>query len=410
MWGMHLLRHAAIAILLLASALHAQGKNLLFYGNSFSYFNGGVAQLVRAIAIEAGFPAPTYQERLFAGQDLHFHATDPGQVAAISNFLPPGQTWDTVIMQGISTEATQALGHPVQFVADAILILGNVRNHSPAAKGVMYQTWARAQGHSYYPSIFPSPLAMHNEVRTNYRNAIPALEAVYGTGAAVNSAAGDCAALFEFDPAIYYIDLHHPRKELTVMASMCLFTSIYSRLVCDITPNLSQPSPLGALLNNYGLNGADWSRLAGIADCCAAPALRMYPGSGDEFLLETGTQPGLLTACPHKTMTIGSLVQVRISSRNGVYNTAPAFLLADLFPTGQPPVPLVFFPEIAVDLGTMAVLLAAPDLGNPLTLSVQMSFTVPGASIMVQGLAWAPSAETGNPLFTTTDGHEFVFQ
>ncbi len=407
---MHLVHHAAVAILLLASALTAQGKNLLFYGNSFSFFNGGVAQLVRAIAIDAGLPAPTYQERLFAGQDLHYHATNPAQIAAIGNFLPAGQHWDHVIMQGLSTEATQVLGHPALFVTDAITILGNVRNHSPAAKGVMYQTWARAQGHSFYPTYFANPLVMHREIRANYRNAIPALEAVHGAGCAVNAAVGDCAALYEFSPTIYFTDLHHPANALTVMASMCLFTAIYSQLVSDITPHFSPASPLGAILNNYGINAAAWQRLAGIADQCAAPALRPHPGSGDQLLLETGTQPNLITACPRKTMTVGSLAQVRISSKNGVYSAAPAFLLAQLFPTGQPPVPTPLLPEIAVDLGAMSVLVATPDLQSPLSLTTLMPFTVLGASILVQGVALAPSTATGNPTFTTTDAHELVFQ
>jgi hypothetical protein len=39
-----------------------------------------------------------------------------------------------------------------------------------------------------------------------------------------------------------------------------------------------------------------------------------------------------------------------------------------------------------------------------------MPFTLPGASLLVQGLAWAPSAATGNPWFTTSEGLEFVFQ
>ncbi|HEX5050313.1 MAG TPA: hypothetical protein VFZ65_00945 [Planctomycetota bacterium] len=403
-------RHlAAIAVLSLPSALLAQGKNLLFYGNSFSFFNGGVAQVVRAIAIEAGYPSPTIQERLVSGQDLHFHATDPGQVAAISNFLPPGQTWDDVIIQGLSTEATQTLGNPAQFIADAITIVGNVRSHSPAATGVMYQTWARAQGHSFYPSIFPNPLAMHDEVRAGYHAAIPAIEAVFGAGAAVNSAAGDGAALLEFDPSIYNVDLHHPGNQLTVLASMCLYTSIYGQLVCGITPDFSQPGPLTSLLTGYLLNGDDWRRLAGIADRCAARARRLYPGSGDQLLLETGTSPGIVSACPIDRMTAGTLVDLRISSRNGVFDPAPIWLLFGLFPTGSPPAPNAIFPEIAVDPGTAVVLLAAPDLSSPLTLSVQMPFTVPGLSFMVQGLAWAPSGETGNTLFTTTDAHELVF-
>lgn len=404
------IRYWTLALLLLTPALQGQGKNLLFYGNSFSFFNGGVAPLVRAIAIEAGFPAPTYQERLFAGQDLPYHATNPAQVAAISNFLPPGQTWDVVIMQGLSTEATQALGYPTLFVNSAVTILGNVRAHSPAAKGVMYQTWARGQGHSFYPTYFPNPMAMHSQVRTNYRNAVTALEAAFGANAAVNSAVGDCAALLEFDPAYYFVDLQHPNNRLTVLASMCLFTSIYSRRVSDITPMLSPAGPLGALLNNYGITSTEWWRLAGIADRCAAPAVRRYPGSGDQLLLETGSVPGLLSASPRNVLTIGSLAQVRLSSRNGVYSNASALLLAKLFPTGQPPAPFVSFPELAFDPASLAVLLTAPNLLTPMTLSVPMPFTLPGVSVLVQGLVWAPSTETGNPWFTTTDGHEFLFQ
>jgi hypothetical protein len=410
MRAMHALRNAAVALLLLASALHAQGKNLLFYGNSLSFFNGGVAPIVRAIAIQAGLPAPTYQERLFSGQDLPYHATNPAQVAAISNFLPPGQTWDVVIMQGLSTEPTQALGQPALFVSSAVTILGNVRNHSPAAKAVLYQTWARGQGHSFYPTYFPNPLAMHNEVRSRYRDAATALRTAFGINAAVNSAVGDCAALLEFNPAYYVSDLQHPANSLTVLASMCLFTSIYSQRVSDITPTFSPASPLGALLNNYGITATDWWRLAGLADVCAAPALRRYPGSGDQLLLETGSVPGLLSASPRNALTIGSLAQLRLSSRNGVYTNAPAFLLARLFPTGQPPAPYVAFPELAIDPAMMAVLLTAPNLATPLTLSVPMPFTLPGASVLVQGLALGPSAETGNPSFTTTDGHEFMFQ
>ena len=404
------LLHTALALLLLAAAVPAQGKNLLFYGNSFSFFHGGVAPLVRAIAIEAGYPPPVYQERLAAGQDLHFHATDPAQRAAIGNFLPPGQTWDCVVLQGLSTEATQALGNPAQFTADAITILGNVRNHSPAARGVLYQTWARGPGHGFYPGVFQDPLAMHREIRRNYRLAIPALEAVFGPGTAVNSAAGDTVALRDFDPANYYFDLQHPAPELTVLASMCLFTSIYGRLVHDLTPDFGTPSPLGVLLTGYGLGGADWWRLAGLADTCAPPALQPYRGSGDQLLLTSGTSPGLLSAAPRHTLVVGSLLQTTIRSCNGVFAGAPVFLLGDVFPTGQPPVPAPFLPELAVDPSRMLVLRSAGSLQAPLSIAVPMSFSLPGTSILLQGLALAPSPETGNPFFVTTAGHELVFR
>ncbi|MFO1077152.1 MAG: hypothetical protein U1E73_05445 [Planctomycetota bacterium] len=406
---MSLPRLSAIVVLLLPTAVCAQGKNLLYYGNSLSFFNGGVARIVQGIAVDAGFPAPVYQERLVAGQDLHFHATDPAQVAAIGNFLPAGQTWDVVVVQGLSTEATAALGHPAQFVADAVAILGNVRAHSPAATAVAFQTYARGQGHSYYPGTFANPLAMHGEVRTNYRSAVAALVAAYGPGAAVNSAVGDCAALFEFDPSVYNVDLQHPANSLTVMSAMCLFSSIYSRRACDVTPNFAGASPLAAILTSFGMNLATWQQLAGVADRCAAPTLRRYPGSGDNLLLETDSQPGQLTACPVNSMTTGTVIEARLTSLNGVCDGVWGWLLADVFATGQPPAPLALYPEIRVDVQSMVVLQTAPNLLNPLTLSVQMPFTLPGASILVQGIAWHASSETGNSLFMTTDAHEFVF-
>jgi hypothetical protein len=397
------------ALFALPSLLLAQGKNVLFYGNSFSYFNGGVAHLVRLIAQEAGLPVPFCQEQWVAGQDLLFHATDPTQVAAISNSLPAGQTWDIVVMQGISTEATVALGDPVRFRNAAIQILGNVRAHSPAVTGVMYQTSVRAAGHAMYPTSFPNPLAMHNEVRDNYRNVIPALVAAHGPNAAVNAATGDCAAYFEFAPSIYFNDLHHPGYPLTLMASMCLFTSIYGRLVWDITPNFAQPSPLAVRLTQLGINLADWQRFAGIADLCADRSRRVFPGSGDDLLLDAAAQTSTLTALPRQPSTIGSNLQLRLRSQNGIFDQAPAFLLIDLFPTGQPPAPSLLYPEIAIDFGGAGIAAQAATLTTPLTLGVTMPFTLPGLSVLVQGLVLAPSAETGNLLLTTTDAIELAF-
>ena len=44
-------------------AATAQGKNLLFYGNSFSSRNGTVANMVQLIALEAGHLVPTIVKR-----------------------------------------------------------------------------------------------------------------------------------------------------------------------------------------------------------------------------------------------------------------------------------------------------------------------------------------------------------
>ena len=403
------LPRVGVAVLSLAAVGLAQGKNILFYGNSLSLFNCGVAAVVRGMAIDAGFPAPTCQLQLVSGMALHFHATDPAQIAAITNSLPPGQHWDFVVMQGISHETTTTLGNPTQFAADAATILGNVRNHSPAAVGVLFQTYARAQGHAWYPGTFANPMVMNEQVRTTYRNTTAQLNALFGPGAAVNSAVGDCAALIEFAPSYYFTDLQHPAPALTFLSGMCLFSTIYARRACDVTPNVGQPSALATLLTNYNWNLNDWRRLAGIADRCAARSLRRYPGSGDQLLLETGTVPGYCIAAPVDDVTLGTPFELRLSSKNGRFDTAPAMLIARLFTTGMPPQPPGQYPELAISPASLSILLTTPNLASPLAFSLNLPFTLPGLSLMIQGVALAPSSETGNQTFTATDGHELVF-
>lgn len=398
--------------LLLATAIPAQGKNLLFYGNSYSFFawGYGVPELVQQIAIAAGHPRPTIVAALVGGSNLQYHATDPNQVAAIGNTLPPGQHWDHVILQEHSLGATYLYGNnPLSFRSSAVAIMTNVRSHSPAARGVLYQTWARARGHDYYPGVWPNPMAMHNLVRNNYRLALSDIESAFGAGSAVLSAVGDGMALCEWDPALYDPDLSHPGPAMTLLAAMCIYTSIYGQTLCAIQPAFTPPGPLATMLATQRLGAADWHAMAGIADACADRTLRPFPGSGDHLLLEAGTPPGPVSPCHHHRITTGSSLSIRIRSLNGVYDNAWSWMLVDLFPTGAPPSPWALYPEVAVNVGTMSPLLTSTTLTVPLSLSTPVPFSWPGTSVMVQGVAWAASSQTGNPWFTTTDAHEFVF-
>lgn len=399
---------SAAAFCAFTTLLCAQGKNVLVYGNSLSLFHGGVAPVLTALAAEAGLPPPVIVERSVTGVALHYHATDPAQVAAITTSLPAGQQWDVVILQGISHETTTTLGNPAQFLADATTILGNVRAHSPAVTALVFQTYARGQGHSWYPQYFADPLTMHQQVRTTCRNTAAALCTTFGADTAKNCAIGDCAALLEFAPAYYFVDLQHPAPSVTIMTAMCEFASIYGLRAADVTPDLVTPSALGAKLLNFGYDLDDWRCFSGIADRCAERAVRRYPGSGDALLLETGAQAGSWCAAPLADVTLGTTVEIRVSSRNGVFAAAPTALVGQLFVTGQPPQPNAQWPELALDVPLLS-LLTVPDLSTPLTLTVTLPFTFPGVSVLLQGVALQPSAETGNALFTTTDGHELRF-
>ena len=352
---MHLVVRALLS-LVMATAVTAQGKNLLFYGNSYTYFSWGygVPELVGLIAAEAGHAPPTIVQALIGGSNLQIHANDPAQVA------------------------------------------------------VIYQTWARAWGHMYYPAPWPVPIDMHNMVRGNYDLAVQDINMTYGAGSAAKAAVGDAVALLEWNPSWYDPDLSHPGPAMTLLAAMCIYTTIYGQTTCEIDPDFTPGSPLETSLTPHAIDRTIWNHLVGLADRSAVPAVRRYPGSGDHLLLETATGPNPLTACPTKHMTTGTPMQIQLRSMNGVYDGALGWLLVDFFATGSPPGPFPGLPELQVDLGRV-ILSPAASLSSPLSVAFQMPFSLPGGSFLVQGIAWQPSAESGNPLFTATDAHELVF-
>ncbi|MEZ6035861.1 MAG: hypothetical protein R3F29_00170 [Planctomycetota bacterium] len=402
----------ALLALTLAPLAAAQGKNLLFYGNSFTYYvwGYGVPEVVAQLAVAAGHPAPFLRTSYSGGGILPDYATQPFHTDAITTSLPPGATWDHVVMQGHMMEATGEQGYdPADFRSAALQILANVRAHSPAAGAVMFQTWACAWGQFYYPVPWPTPLQMHDEVRGNYRLAMADFDLAHGVGAARLAAVGDAVALLGWDPVWYEPDLFHPNPAMVLLAAMCIYTSIYEEPVCTIEPSFQPPDALATLLQSQGVGEAEWRVLTGIADRCAAPQNRRYPGSGDHLLLESSTDGGVPTACADKPLTLGSLLQLRMRSLNGRFDAAPCLIVFDPFVTGLPTGPSTQWPEVASPTGGAMLLLSAADLTAPLGLTLPMPLTLPGISVRVQGIALQASAETGNPLLTATDAHELIF-
>ena len=194
---------------------------------------------------------------------------------------------------------------------------------------------------------------------------------------------------------------------MTLMAAMCIFTTIYGDAVCDVDPGFPN-SPLALALAPHGITEATWNHHAGRADRAAHEQNRHYPGSGDHLVLESAIDNDPLTLCPKKQITNGTNVQLQLRSMNGVYDTALGAFLVDFILTGSPPGPSVSFPELQVDLGRV-IFTPFASLSSPQSLGLVMPFTLPGGSFLVQGVALQASGETGNPAFTTTDAHELVF-
>lgn len=386
----------------LCGTLPAQrGLNLLFYGNSYTIDNWTVTRIVDAIANDANQPPPTIVPRLFGGTSLVYHRTDPAQVAAISTSLPAGEHWDFVVIQGNSLEATVSQGDPAAFRANALGILQNVRAHSPAARAVLYQTWARGPGHPLYPAAFPNPWAMHTEVRRNYQLAADDINHAFGPDTARLARVGDAVARLGFDPAYYNPDLSHPSKDVTLLAAMAIYTAIYGAPVCGMSPDFSGSGRLALHFTTYGFSPASWPAMRGFADLIAARSLRRFPGSDEDLLLRSG-DANALDVCPGLTVLRGGTLRGQLTTPVGRYAPAAAVMFLDQ--VSQAPQP--GFPELHIAPGAAVLIGSAMTLGPGLTVTIPVPTTMPMVSLLLQAAALAPSANLTNAYFTTTEGHE----
>jgi hypothetical protein len=395
------LRRVLAAAAALSPLLGAQRPlNLLFYGNSYSHGNASVPALVGVIADAAGRGLPNVVARLVGGTNLTFHATDPMQVAAITTALPAGERWDYVVLQGMSTEATR-LGNPAAFRAAALTIVTNVRAHSPNARVVLYQTWARAYGATFYPNAFANPSAMHEEVRANYDAAAADIDRVFGAGTTKIARVGDAVAALAHNPSLYEADLSHPRHQITLLAGMTIYTALWQDQVSRLTPVITQQTPIGRHFIGNGFTLAMWQDMRCYADLVAERRLRRFAGSSEDLLLRTGTATSVLPCAVHE-VTAPATVAFEVITPNWVYQGSLAGLLLDLPPSGPPPL----FPELWITPGTSIALATTASLANRLSLTVPIPVDLSGATLLLQGLALARSRRMANPLFTATDGIE----
>lgn len=382
--------------------------DVLYFGNSYlKPPAGSLPDWVELAAAEAGLPVPRSVHRVALAVNLAYHASDPAQVEAISRSLPLGEEWEFVVLQGASLEPTVSAGDPALFLSSAQQIVANVKGHSPLARACFLQTWARAATHPIYQGsspTFASPLAMHAELEAGYAQAALATDASWGAGTARLCATGESAALWAFDPWIYGPDQKHPGPALASMGAMNLLSAMLGERACDLGLDFQQPGGFVTQLLATGIDEATWYQLAGIADRVAETSLRRRPGSSEELLLTTGTGAAL-DACALKRLGPGTTVSILLTSPNGTYHGAAVTLHADLFLPGQPPGSFGPNPELHFDPQTDWILSSSTALG-PAGLSATLLIQpwMIGQTLLIQGVAQAPSAKTGGAI-TATDAH-----
>ena len=231
-----LLTAALLGLLLAVPAPAFGAENILFIGNSLTYgFGcptvqglGGVPKLVELIAAAKGHKTAVAM-RAGAKEDWSCHLREPKTAAALH-----ARHWNWVVLQDSSTRPTR-LGNLGRFLDNGKTLYHRIRDHSPDTMIVLYETWARGGGYSYYSvdaakTAFVSSAEMTTELRRGYAT----LKEVLGNLelgeqvrlARVGTAFALCQKKF---PAInlLYADRMHASDQGNYLAALVLYTTIY---------------------------------------------------------------------------------------------------------------------------------------------------------------------------------------
>ncbi len=247
--------------------------NILYFGNSFtgSYFPKDVPALVQDIHTAAGNSTGTVFRRISSGYSLHAHLQSTGTESVeylATQVLPAGETWDYVVLQGNSIEATTAMGNPTNFVANGKSIIDIIRRSNLSAKAVLFETWARNENIAgFYPTPFANPAAMQTQISASYRQLHQTLLNTNGAGSARYAGVGDAFGVLNWPTSIYANEFYHANNRGELLIAL----TIYGSLQGPTAVALAQSGLLDSIATSIGLTAADVMPLALAADAAGAP-------------------------------------------------------------------------------------------------------------------------------------------
>lgn len=262
-----------LAVIQLSLPVAAQDpKNLLFYGNSFTNACCGATGSQRSmpsvlsdIAVSAGHPTPFIRNSSVNGQSMQWHVQNNTLVITVG--LPAGQKWDNVILQDFSTQPTH-IGNLALHLSSTKEMYNLVAAHSPNVVPVLFETWARGPGHSFYTGANPSfpggPAQMQQELRDGYHMAVDNINSMVGTNLAKYAPAGDAWENAGFPLNYYASDIYHANNRGMLLNALVMYGTIYDdRTTSDID--------LSAILSTLNLSAADGLLLQTVADATLVP-------------------------------------------------------------------------------------------------------------------------------------------
>lgn len=215
-----------------AAPLPPTPGRVLFVGNSFT-FTENVPRTFERLVEASGFMAPYVEMRAVGGRTLAWHRADTSAEGA-PNLV--GEGWDVVVLQEFSTRPTDAIGDPAQFKEDATWFHDLAITAEPASQVVLYETFARRAGHSFYPGTFTDPADMQAQLRFHYDDCaeryVPEHTGVVMERPVIVARVGDAWEQVLMDgepPRLHGADDYHPNENGAYLAALVFFGTLYER-------------------------------------------------------------------------------------------------------------------------------------------------------------------------------------
>lgn len=218
---------AAIGWASVSSAQAKTPERILFIGNSYTYVNN-LPALITNMVNSAGGKVPLVKSHTPGGCTLIKHSKDPKALALIDE-----GDWDVVVLQGNSQEA--ALAETSEATRNAFLTGGmnlakRIREKSPQAHIILYQTWARHpdfwKGSDPNSSVGSSPEAMQKRTHQWYAKLASDIP-----GGATVAPVGDAWAIsYAKHPELrlHVKDHSHPSFAGSYLSGLVLYRAIYT--------------------------------------------------------------------------------------------------------------------------------------------------------------------------------------
>ena len=190
--------------------------NLLFIGNSYTYFND-LPAILTALASSVGIDVST-KSIVKGGATLEWHLTpkENGEITPFAELCT--EKYDFVILQEQSDRPAIA---PEAFLAPAKLLCDEIKKNG--ATPVFYSTWAKKEGHDHLTKFSMTPKTMTDALASAY------CQAAKDNGGLLAPVGKAFLALTEGMPEIelYNPDRSHPSYAGSYLAALIMLAVIF---------------------------------------------------------------------------------------------------------------------------------------------------------------------------------------